>query len=608
MAARNEEMLGETAFPERARRARGAVAAAGLAALVFFAFGGALECGFVRFDDDVYVTENPQVAQGLTIAAVRWALTTGHASNWHPLAWLSHMADVELYGLNPAGHHLTNLLLHAANAILLFWALRRMTRRAGLSWMAAALWAVHPLRVESVVWISERKDVLAMLFGLLAVGMHGRNAPGGGTRPTTFRIGPVAVFFALSLMAKPTWVTLPFLLLLLDVWPLGRWPAEPWRKLAAEKWPLFALAAGSCAATVWAQGKGGAVGALDVLPLATRIVHAGVAYSEYVRMLVWPTGLAAFYPHPIGGHSLLRMAVSLALVAVLTAGAAGQFRRRPWLTVGWFWFLGALVPMIGLVQVGSQAWADRYTYLPHIGLIVAAVWGAGKIRDRQVGTPCQGVRQSRSTDASERRPYLLASATVLAIALAVVSRGQTAVWRTTETLFQQVISVVERNALAHGNLGMWYMEQGRWPEAEIHLQRSLEIQPKRNKARVNLANALVAAGRKKEAVRHYQAAVAEDLLSARALNNLAWLLATDPEATPEVGARATEHAERAVAWTHGKFAPMLDTLGVARAAAGDFAGAVEAGEQALALTTDPVEAKAIRKRLDLYRSGTPYRE
>ena len=590
----------------------GGWASLALAGLVFLAFGGALDCGFVRFDDHVYVFENPQVAGGLTAAGVRWAFTTGHASNWHPLTWLSHMSDVELYGLEPAGHHATSVFLHALNAILLFLILRTMTGCFGLSWIVAALWAVHPLRVESVVWISERKDVLAMFFGLIAVRVYGGAAPGGGTRPTAFRIGPASFFFALSLMSKPLWVTLPFLLLLLDFWPLKRWATEPVRRLVGEKWPLFLLSAASCIATFAVQRHGGAVGALEVLPLPARVVHAALAYAEYVRLLFWPAGLAAFYPYPGADPVDLRLVGSVALLAAGTAVAARRIQGRPWLVTGWLWFLGALVPMIGLVQVGAQAWADRYTYLPHVGLILALVWGVAEAMEWvgcRPGSPTGRVAPGGGTRPTKRFPPIqTALVGALALVLVVLSRRQSAVWRDTETLFRHAIAVTENNALAHGNLGTWYAEQGRWPEAEPHLRRSLALQSSGNKARVVLANGLLAAGNKPEALRHYLLAVKDvpDLVSV--LNNLAWLLATVPGGPPDAGPLAVRHAERAVELTGGANAKVLDTLGAARAAAGDFPGAQQAAEQARALAKDDALAREIEKRLALYREGKAFRE
>ncbi len=527
----------------RSSAGRTGLAALALAALVWISFGGALRNGFVAFDDDDYVYANPQVAQGLTVAGVGWAFAAGHAANWHPLTWLAHMADVELFGLNPAGHHFTSLLLHAANAILLFLVLRGLTGRFWPALWAAALWAVHPLRTESVVWISERKDVLSTFFGLLALGAYGRAAPRG-------RLGWTAPFFALSLMAKPTWVTLPFVLLLLDVWPLGRRPAEPWRKLAAEKGPLFLLAALACVVTFWVQRESGAVQSFEHYAPGQRLANAAVAVADYLRAVVWPFGLAAFYPHPGGNLAPGAVGGALALLLALTVLAVAGARRRPWGAVGWLWFLGTLVPMLGLVQVGGAARADRYTYLPQIGLMVALAWGVDAAVARRGG-----------------RTSLAALAGALVLGLALLARGQTATWRDSETLFRRALATTAGNAVAH----------------------------------YNLAGCLWAAGRKAEALEHFEAALVFKPDHPDVLNNLAWALASDPAAPPEQKRRALELARRAV--EIGPGAATLDTLAAAQAACGDFAAAAATARAALAQASGAGEtalAGNIRRRLDGY--------
>lgn len=481
-----------TALPDRSKWKSGAAILL-LLALGAFSFGGALRCGFVDYDDDLYVFRNPQVLHGLSWAGVRWAFTTGHAGNWHPLTWLSLMVDTEWCRGGARGYHATSLVLHALNGALLFFVLRRWTGRLGWPLLAAALWAAHPLRVESVAWISERKDVLAMFFGLLALGAYGSRARHG-------RMGWVALFFALSLMSKPTWVTLPFLLLLVDVWPLERWPLTAAWKLAMEKWPLFLLAGASGAVTYLVQQAGGAVQSIEHLPLGMRMANAAVATVWYLRVGVWPVDLAGYYPYPGGGHSVVTVGGSVAILLLLSAGAAWAWRRgwKPW-GVGWLWFLGTLVPMIGLVQVGGQAWADRYSYLPHIGLTVALVWGTGEITSVKV----LGHNKTKAFVGL----WLLG----LVLGLARLSQRQTTVWQNSETLFVRALQVTERNALAHGALGFAYAKAGRNEEAIVQLKRALEIQP-------------------------------ENL---RALNNLAWLLAKDPGATSRQVDEAVDLARRA---------------------------------------------------------------
>ena len=580
-----------------------------LLALVWGAFGGALRCGFVYFDDDQYVFENPPIARGLTAEGVRWAFTTGHAANWHPVTWLSHMLDIELFGLDPKAHHAVNVWIHALNAVLLFGVLRRLTGRWGLSWWVAALWCVHPLRAESVVWVSERKDVLAMLFGLLALGAY---APPGQRG----KMGWVSVFFALSLMSKPMWVTLPFVLLLLDLWPLGRWQKGSIPKLVLEKRPLFLLAAASCIATFIVQRRGGAVGSLDLLPLGTRLVNAAVAYAEYVRLLFWPSGLAVLYPYPEAGHSVLRIAISVALGLGISAVAVAHGRRRPWLRVGWLWFVGTLVPMIGLVQVGRQSWADRYTYLPHIGLILALAWGCGAWLDRPgTAPPRRGGRKNKSADLAARGSHLKTIVSALALVLVLGwtawSRHQTAVWRTNDSLFLNAIAATENNTLAHGNLGTYFGKQGQWESAEFHLQEALRIRPRDGGARYSLGNVYFRQGRRADALDQYRIAAQQDPKQWEAMNDLAWLLATAPD--------GSSHAEEALQWAGralaaapaAKRAEIWDTLSVARANAGDFEGALQAAEKALELgtTADPSGWRTrVDQRMKDYRRGKPWRQ
>lgn len=528
---------------------RNLAAMALLAALVFLAFGLALLCGFVWFDDHGYVTENPAVTVGLSRAGLRWAFTTTHMYNWHPLTWLAHMADVELYGLEPAGHHLSSLLLHAANAILLFFFLRRATGSGPAALAAAALWAVHPLRAESVVWISERKDVLAALFGLLALLAYVRPAGRGRLLGTT-------AAFAASLLAKPAWVTLPFLLLLLDAWPLGRWPRTPAWKLVLEKAPLWLLAAGSCAMTLAAQSAGGAVKSFASLPAGTRLANAATAVVQYLRALVWPVDLAAFYPYSANGASAAAVAGAAVLLLALTALAVVGARRAPWGLVGWLWFLGALVPMIGLVQVGGQAWADRYSYLPHIGLALALAGGVAA-----------WIRQGPSS----RRQRIAASvAGALALAWVGLSRAQTAVWHNTETLFRHALAVTQDNWLIHFNLANRYQLDGRRAEACAEYRAVLEIAP------------------------NY----------APAMNNLAWALAVDPQATPEEVAEALAWARKAIDLSGGApTAAQLNVLERAQLAGGDLVATMETARQAEALAErsgDREAAARIRWRLAGY--------
>ena len=367
--------------PAAPRVSRAGLAALAVATLV--AFAPVLAGGFLTLDDPGYVTANPRVLQGLSWEGLAWAATTGQAANWHPLAWLSHQLDVELYGLDPRGHHLTSLLLHAANALVAAWALARLTGSPRRSLAAAALFALHPLRVESVAWIAERKDLLSALFFLLALGLYAGWARRGGAA----RYLAVVVAGAAAMAAKPIAVTLPCLLLLLDLWPLDRFRAAPGRRLA-EKLPLAACAAGAAWATLAVQSAAGAVAGGGELPLTARLAQAARAPFEYLARTLWPFDLSALYPHPDlpGGHPGSRLGTllaALALVAVVGAALwtllARPRSRAAAPAAGALWFLGLLVPISGLVQVGEQATADRYTYLPHLGLFVACIWVAADL-------------------------------------------------------------------------------------------------------------------------------------------------------------------------------------------------------------------------------------
>jgi Flp pilus assembly protein TadD len=425
---------------------------------------------FIHFDDNRYVTENLQVQQGLSWANVWWALTTLHASNWHPLTWLSHMLDVELFGLRPGAHHAVNALLHATNAVLLFVTLGRMTRAPGRSLVVALLFAAHPLHVESVAWVAERKDLLSTSFGLLAMWVYARHAE----RPTARRYAATLVFFGLSLLAKPMWVTLPFLLLLLDVWPLQRLAATPLpdegatpgrprlpaRQLVLEKAPLFALAIASCAMTIVAQHQGGAMTGLE-LGVAPRVGNALVAYVRYVAKTVFPAQLAVYYPHPAGGLSPWTALGAGVLLLLGTVLAVRLRRSWPWVLVGWLWFLGTLVPVIGLVQVGAQSMADRYTYLPTIGLFIAATWSAH--------AAARGPRAQLA---------FRAGAAAIVGLLAGVTWHQLGYWSSHEGLFRHALDVTEENAVAHGTLSEGLRLDGRLEEAAVHAREAVRLDPR----------------------------------------------------------------------------------------------------------------------------------
>ena len=393
-----------------------------LTAITVIVYAAAGTHAFIQLDDPTYVTRNPDVSRGLTWAGVAWAFTTTHGANWHPLTWLSHMIDVTLFGVTPGPHHLVNVALHVASTLLLFGVLVQMTGSAGRSAFVAALFGVHPMHVESVAWIAERKDVLSALFLMLTLWAYVRYT----RRPGARRYVLVCMFFALGLMAKPMLVTLPFLLLLLDVWPLGRTrtaiPPPAWA-LVREKLPLFALAAGSSVMTYVAQRGGGAVMPLDVLPLALRIENSLISYVAYLGKMLWPAGLAMYYPPRLapGGWEVALCAAVLVVVSGVVLIVAR--RRHPYLLVGWCWYLGTLIPVIGLIQVGRQSMADRYTYIPYIGLFNAIAWGVPAL-----------VARWRIA-----RIVLPVAATAVILAAAVTARAQVARWRDDSTLWTHAL-------------------------------------------------------------------------------------------------------------------------------------------------------------------------
>jgi hypothetical protein len=440
-----------------------AAIALGLAALVLAVYWGAGRLGFVAFDDGLYVTENAVVRRGLTWDGVAWAFTSFHASNWHPLTWLSHMADVQLFGDGPAWMHRVNVAWHLAGVALLFLVLRRATGAVWRSALVAALFAVHPLNVESVAWVAERKNVVSTFLWIATIGLYVRHT----RRPGVRSYAAVAACFALGLLAKPMLVTLPVVLLLLDVWPLGRVRADAslWRsapRLVAEKVPLFLLSAASSAATLIAQDR--AFSTVDALPLATRLAHAAVAYGWYLEKTFWPAGLCAFYPHAAwrpGGLPAGAVLASAGLLAAVTAFAVRQRRSRPWIAVGWGWVLVTLLPVIGILQVGLQGTADRYAHVPIMGVLFAVVWSLPDLRARPAGA---------------RRAALAGAAMALA-ALAGAARAQVATWRDDEALFTRAVEVVPGNWLGWKNLGALRFRQGRHAEAEGAFATALRSRP-----------------------------------------------------------------------------------------------------------------------------------
>jgi tetratricopeptide (TPR) repeat protein len=661
---------------------------------VLLIYGQTVHHEFIACDDDVYVSLNSDVINGLTWNGVRWALTTSYAGNWHPLTWLSHMLDVQCYGVHPApeywkdpeagGHHLTNLLLHAASAIVLFLTLRQMTGTFWRSALVAAMFAVHPLHVESVAWIAERKDVLSGLFWMLTMLAYGWYA----RRPALGRYLLVMCLFALGLMAKPMLVTLPCVLLLLDFWPLGRWhfkslPAAPTTQplhrfpsrsiawLMVEKAPLLAMSAAISIEYAVIQKSAGFMNMMAPVSFGTRFANALISYVAYLSKTIWPSNLAIFYPYAVatdtGSVSWMVWQATIAALALaaITLLVLWKLRRWPYLTVGWFWYLGAMVPVIGLVQVGVQAMADRYTYLPTIGIYVMLIWGITDLATRWSWA-------GRQVTMAGAAVALLATWTALAA-------NQTAYWKNSVTVFQHAVDVTSNNYFAHnhlgvtysalgkveqagaefaeavrtgptydaanGNLGGYYLSRGQFDKAVACFQNAVRINPFLGVYRYDLGLAYVNQHKLDEAVTQLRQGVklspdyavmhfvlAKVLLHQKntrdamaelrevirlspnevaLLNETAWLLATHPDADVRNGAEALNYAKRADQLTGGQNPLVLGTLAAAYAEVGQFAEATQAARKALELATqqqDQSLIKSIKAKIPLYEAGTPFRD
>jgi Flp pilus assembly protein TadD len=451
-----------------------------------------------NYDDDNYVTNNLHVQAGLTWPTVRWALTSTD-TNWHPVTWFSHALDCEIYGLNPSGHHVTNVLFHVLNVVLLFLLLAHATRAPGRSFLVAGLFAIHPMNVESVAWIAERKNVLSTFFFLLTLGAYGWYA----LKPDIKRYLVVTALFVLGLASKPMVVTLPCVLLLLDFWPLRRiqeWgqsgtegalavPLVPISRLILEKLPLLALSAAASAVTVFAQRSGGAMRL--VLPLYVRLENAIYAYALYVWKAFWPAWLAVFYPHP--GATLVVWQLGLAALFLLSVSALVWWQRgaRPYLITGWLWFLGTLVPVIGIIQVGEQAIADRYAYVPMIGIFVMAVWGAADLAD--------------SRELTFRTRVKIAA--VVLIVFVLFTCDQLRYWRSAVDLWAHAVDVTKDNFMGEQNLGAALLASDRYPEALPHFQKAIKLRPLNSGAHLNLAGDLALSDRPRDAILEYETAI-----------------------------------------------------------------------------------------------------
>ncbi len=598
---------------------------ASLAAGVLIVYGQVGGHDYINLDDSDYVTQNRHVQDGLSLKGVAWALTANHATNWHPLTWLSHMLDWELFGANPAGHHWTSMLIHLANTILLFGLLENMTGARAKSALVAALFAFHPLHVESVAWISERKDVLYTFFWFLALLSYFRYT----TKPSLLRYASTVVFFVLSIAAKPMAVTFPFLLFVIDFWPLKRlgWNRRFSWNIIRDKVLFIVIAAISCTLTLWAQLGGGAVATLVHVSFARRLVNAIASYSEYLIHTVWPTELTVFYPLN-QRWSFWPIALSACFLLIVTVLATGLRRRAPYLLSGWLWYLGSLVPVIGLVQVGSQRMADRYTYVPLVGIFIIFAWGGSTLLQRLKASSV----------------LRLALGVLVASVLIPVSVKQTEYWKNSLTLFSRAVAIERPSAVAQFQLGLSLSTEKRFDEAILHYRKSLALNPEAINTRLNLAMTYLDAGKPEEALVHLKQAQAKAPNDPGVHNNLGMVylhigdsasallhyekaVALNPEMTPAVynlarvyalhsdaryrnGDRAVVLAEKLCDETGRRQPVFLDILAAAYAEDQQFNKAVATANQALELARRYELAKLaadLQKRMDLYRRGEPDR-
>ncbi len=600
-----------------------------LVVLTWAVFGQALRHDFVNYDDPRYVYENTRITSGLSISSIAWAFTHIHSMNWHPLTTISHMLDCELYGLNAGWHHFTNVLLHTLAAILLFLALQQMTGAIWRSAFVAAVFAIHPLRVESVAWIAERKDVLSgvcFMLTLLAYVYYTR-------APSLRRYLGVVLVFVLGLMSKPMLVTLPFVLLLLDYWPLcriGRQTSYAGRQLlipVLEKIPLIALSAVSSVVTFFAQK--GAVGFTEQLPISARINNAVVSYVAYMWQVLWPVRLAVFYPHPEHRLRLWEIISCLVILICITAVAIALRKQRPYFITGWLWYLGMLVPVIGLVQVGWQSRADRYTYLPQIGLYIAATWGVADL-----------------TALYRHQRRILSAAAILVIGiLSLHAWVQTSYWRDSETLFRHALAVTTNNDVAENNLGIVLLRQGKLDGAISLLQAAVDLRPDNSPAHENLAKALLQKGQVADALVHYrkllelqpdnievhnivgtaliqqghiregveewQKVLAIQPDNGNAMSNLAWVFATSPDDSLRDGTKAVQLAEQALRISGHRIPIIFRTLAAAYAESGQFPEAIQAAQRGIQLANGQGNsglATELQGNIGLYEEQRPLRD
>ena len=542
----------------------------GLAVVTLAVYAQVIGHQFITLDDPTYVQENPMVKRGVTLAGLTWAFTTFHVANWHPLTWISHMIDSQFFGLNAGGHLLVNALIHAANTSLVFWFLLRTTHTRWPSALVAALFALHPLHVESVAWASERKDTLSTLFGLLSLIAYVRYVEA----PSGIRYLWTGMTLALGLLAKPMLVTWPFVMLLLDYWPLRRWQSAKGkaetgklRKLILEKIPFFILVAASAVITLIAQSRGGALRTLAHEPVALRLSNALVSYAKYLLLTFWPNHLAVYYPLAPTGIPSWQIVGAVFLLIGITAFCFIQRKIRPYLIVGWLWFLGTLVPVIGLVQVGGQTMADRYFYIPSIGLFIALVFGLAEI-----------VTSWRVA------PSLCAAiAGAVLLVLATLANAQIQRWRDSFTLFEYTLAVTPPNVRIEHNLGVAFGAINRFDEAAVHFEKALQIDPNFYDGLVAMSVTRAHQGRMPEAIEYFQAAIRLQPDTPKAHVQLAhalWEQSRDQEALEEM--------RRALQSAPGD-PDIRGDFGLALAMVGRLPEAIEQLQEALRLNANSAE-------------------
>jgi len=603
-----------------------------LIALTWAVFAQTGNYRFVNYDDPLYVLDNAHVRAGLTWRGIAWAFTHVHSQNWHPLTTMSHMLDCQLFGLNPGAHHLVNVFFHSIAAVLLFILLAQITNRIWASAFVAAVFAIHPLRVESVAWIAERKDVLSGVFFMLTLLAYFRWT----RKQTVGRYLAMSILFGCGLISKPMLITTPIILLLLDYWPLNRFSGATLSKLVIEKIPLFALSAGSCVATLWAQNF--ALGSTQFLPLQWRVTNALFSYFEYVRQMFWPVDLIPFYVHLENRLEIWRLLIAAISLIVLTAIVIFRRKQNPYLLVGWLWYIVMLIPVIGIVQVGLQGHADRYTYLPQIGLDIALVWLIWDL------TKSCLPRRSASAKAGRLQKIILsAAAAIVLITLSSLSWKQTTHWRDTEALWRHTLVVTPDSDVAHAGLGGILFVRGQIDESIDHYERALRLRDGNVAAHFGLGRALAAKQKTDPAIFHFQKALSiqpdnigasndlgvmfaskgeireaisawqQSLLfdpdNADAANNIAWVRATATDPDLRDGREALELAQRALR-SGGENPVALRTLAAAQAENGQFAKAIATcrrGEELAQKNGDRAMAESLHSCAESFRRGEALR-